>query len=181
MISNISLIEDKEALSSLLSFNKLTRSSSNVSASHMVISSTSASTSAFATLTLSSLSSDKTTSISSFPDSLVGETLKCRQESSNDVDKNAVAIIISDSWEKKNIIGHVPQNISKIWSMFLKVLNTSIEVQVVGNKLNRGRAYGLEIPVIYRFYGQEKLVNWLIKNIEAVKKELECKVPKCLK
>ena len=31
------------------------------------------------------------------------------------------------------------------------------------------------ILVIYRFYGQEKLVNWLIKKIEAVKKEVECK------
>ena len=41
--------------------------------------------------------------------------------------------------------------------------------------------YGLEIPVIYHFYGQEKLVNWLIKKIEAVKKELEYKVSKCLK
>ena len=40
---------------------------------------------------------------------------------------------------------------------------------------------GLAIPVIYRFYGQEKLVNWLIKKIEAIKKELECKVSKCLK
>ena len=28
---------------------------------------------------------------------------------------------------------------------------------------------------------QEKLVNWLIKKIEAVKKELEYKVSKCLK
>ena len=37
------------------------------------------------------------------------------------------------------------------------------------------------IPVIYCFYGQEKLVNWLIKKIEAVKKELECKVYKWLK
>ena len=34
---------------------------------------------------------------------------------------------------------------------------------------------------IYRFYGQEKLVDWLIKKIEAVKKKLECKVSKCLK
>ena len=41
--------------------------------------------------------------------------------------------------------------------------------------------YGLEIPVTYRFYGQEKLVNWLIKKIQAVNKELECKVSKCLK
>ena len=65
--------------------------------------------------------------------------------------------------------------------MFLKAPNTSFEVQVVGMRLNRWRGYGLEIPVIYRFYGQEKLVNWLIKKIETVKKEVECKVSKCLK
>ena len=67
--------------------------------------------------------------------------------------------------------------------MFLKVPNTSIEVQVVWKRLNRGGGYGLEIPVIYRFYDQEKLVNSLIKKIkeELVKKELEWKVPECLK
>ena len=81
----------------------------------------------------------------------------------------------------RGIVGHVSQNISKTCSMFLKVRNPSIEVQVVGKKLNCGVGYGLEIPVIYRFYGQEKLVNWLIKKIQAVKKELECKVSKCLK
>ena len=95
--------------------------------------------------------------------------------------KNAVAIIRSDSWEKETIVWHIPQNISKACSMFLKVLNTSIEFQVIGKRLNRGGGCGLEIPVIYHFYGQEKLVNWLIKKIEAVKKELEYKVSKCLK
>ena len=102
---------------------------------------------------------------------LVGESLKCRQEPSNEVDKNVVAIIRSGSWEKEG----------KTCSMFLKVPNTLLEFQVVGKRLNRGGAYGLAIPVIYRFYGQEKLVNWLIKKIEAIKKELECKVSKCLK
>ena len=65
--------------------------------------------------------------------------------------------------------------------MFLKVPNTSIEVEVVGKRLNRGGGYGLEISVIYRFYDQENLVNRLIKKIEAVKAELECKIYKCLK
>ena len=65
--------------------------------------------------------------------------------------------------------------------MFLKVPNSSIEVQVEGKRLNRVGGYGLEIPVIYRFYGQEKLVNWFIKKVETVKKELECKVSQCLK
>ena len=95
--------------------------------------------------------------------------------------KNVVAIIRSDSWEKETIVWHIPQNISKACSIFLKVPNTSIEFQVIGKRLNRGGGYGLEIPVIYHFYGQEKLVNWLIKKIEAVKKELEYKVSKCLK
>ena len=55
---------------------------------------------------------------------LVGEMLKYRQEPLNKMDKNAVAIIRSDSWEKETIVGHVPQNISKTCSMFLKVPNT---------------------------------------------------------
>ena len=46
---------------------------------------------------------------------LVGETMKCMQEPSNEVDKNDVAIIRSDSFHKT-------------CSMFLKVPNTSIEV-----------------------------------------------------
>ena len=63
----------------------------------------------------------------------------------------------------------------------MKVTNTSIEFQVVGKRLNHGGGYSLETPVIYRFYVQERLVNRLIKRIEVVEKELECKVSKCLK
>ena len=107
---------------------------------------------------------------------LAGETLKCRQEPSNEVEKNAVAIIRSDSWEKETIVWHIPQNISKACSMFLKVPNISIEFQVIEKRLNRRGSYRLEIPVIYRFNDQEKL-----EKIEAVKKELEYKVSKCLK
>ena len=104
-----------------------------------------------------------------------------------------VGRVISD-YEKRNDVNvmqnntvfptkYQDQQISKTITRtkFLKVPNTSIEVQVVGKRLNRGGGYGLEIPVIYRFYGQEKLVNRLIKKTEAVKKELECKLSKCLK
>ena len=79
------------------------------------------------------------------------------------------------------IVGHVPLKVSNFFSMFLKVPNTSIEVEVVGKRVNRGGGYGLEIPVIYRFDGPEKLVKWLIKKIEAVRKGLDHKVLKCLK
>ena len=112
---------------------------------------------------------------------LVGEMLKCMHEPSNEVDENAIAIIRTDSLRKKIIVGHMPQNISKICMLFLKVPNTSITAEVVGKRLNRGGGYGLEIPVMYRFHGPEKLINWLGKKIKAVKSDLYCKVVKCLK
>ena len=68
----------------------------------------------------------------------MGETLKRRQEPSNEVGKNAAAIIRSHPWEEKTIVGHVPQNISKTCLVFLKVPNTSVEVQVVVKRLNSG-------------------------------------------
>ena len=33
-----------------------------------------------------------------------------------------------------------------------------------------GGGYGLEIPVKYRLYGQEKILQWLPKKLETVKK-----------
>ena len=33
-----------------------------------------------------------------------------------------------------------------------------------------GGGYGLEIPVKYRLYGQEKILQWLTKKLETVKK-----------
>ena len=36
---------------------------------------------------------------------------------------------------------------------------TLIEVEVVAKRLNRGGGYRLEIPVKYRFNGQEKVVQ----------------------
>ena len=53
--------------------------------------------------------------------------------------------------------------------------------EVIGKRLNRGGGYGLEIPVIYHFHGQEKLVNWAVKKLEAVKNQLDCQKLKCLK
>ena len=55
---------------------------------------------------------------------LVGKILKCRHEPSNEVDENAIAIIRTDSLQKESVFGHVPQNISKLCILFLKVPNT---------------------------------------------------------
>ena len=45
--------------------------------------------------------------------------------------------------------------------------------------LNHGGDCGMEIPVKCRLYGQEKIVQWLTKKLEAVKKELQCKISEC--
>ena len=114
---------------------------------------------------------------------VIGEILKCKRKPTNEVDKHAVAIMCSDSLGKESVVGHIPHNISKVSSMFLTIPSTAIEVEVLGKRVNRGSGsgYGLEIPVKYRYYGQEKLIQWLAKKLEAVKKELECKISKCLK
>ena len=39
----------------------------------------------------------------------------------------------------------------------------------------------MEIPIKYRFYGQEKIVQWLTKKLETVKKKLRYKISECLK
>ena len=109
---------------------------------------------------------------------VIVEILKCKREPTNEVDKHAVAIMCSGSLGKESVVGHIPHNISKFSSMFLTIPSTAIEVEVLGKRVNRGSGYG---PVEYRYSGQEKLIQWLAKKLEAVKKELECKISKCLK
>ena len=52
--------------------------------------------------------------------------LHCKYEPDNIVDKNAVSIIRTYSIGKDSIVGHLPENISKLCTLFLKVLNTAI-------------------------------------------------------
>ena len=87
----------------------------------------------------------------------------------------------SDSLGKESVVGHIPHNISKFSSMFLTIPSAAIKVEVLGKRVNCGNGYGQEIPVKYRYYGQEKLIQRLAKKLEAVKKELECKIFKYLK
>ena len=42
-------------------------------------------------------------------------------------------------------------------------------------RLNHGGSYKLEIPVKYRLYDQEKIVQWLNKKLEKVKKSYNVK------
>ena len=44
---------------------------------------------------------------------------------------------------------------------------------LIGERINRGGAYGLEMPVSYHFYGHKKGVNWLKTRLEPIDKNPE--------
>ena len=78
-------------------------------------------------------------------------------------------------------MGHIPKNIGKNVSLFLTLPHCSMEVDILGKRVNRGSGYGLKIPVRYHFLGPAKAIDWSKNKLETVKKELECNVSKCLK
>ena len=104
---------------------------------------------------------------------LIGENLACRKEPDNPVDEKAIALIRIDSLGKETVVGHLPENISKLCFLFLKVPYTSIKAEVTGKRVNRGGGYGLEVPVIYYFTGPGKLVNWIKEKLNLCKQNLE--------
>ena len=89
-------------------------------------------------------------------EAVVGESLKCRKESTNEMDKTAVAVIRTNSNGEEVVIGHVPKNVSKFVFMFLSLPNCALKIFVTGKRINRGGGYGLEIPARFYFHGPEK-------------------------
>ena len=57
--------------------------------------------------------------------------------------------------------------------MSLTLPNMSAQAEVIGERINRGGGYGLEIPVLYHFNGHENGVNWFKNRLEAIRKNLE--------
>ena len=57
----------------------------------------------------------------------LGESLLYKKEPENPVDKNAIAIVRTDSIGKETVVGHLPENTVKFCFLFLKVPYTSIE------------------------------------------------------
>ena len=68
---------------------------------------------------------------------------------------------LSKWFSKRNLVWHMPCNISKFAYKFLKLPNSKLSCKVKGKRLNRGAGYGLEIPVIYAFNGHEKTFEWI--------------------
>ena len=91
----------------------------------------------------------------------VGETLRLTVEPTNSHDIYAVALIQDGRDRTVRVVGHVPRNVSRVISFFLKKGGHVGYCEVTGERTNRGAGLGLEIPGVYRFYGRQPYVNRL--------------------
>ena len=87
----------------------------------------------------------------------LGEILLLQREPTNAKDSLAVSVMKSNN----TIVGHVPANLSALFSHFLmRTCNKGI-VEVTGARINRGAGYGLEVRCIYRLYGPAAYIERL--------------------
>ena len=81
------------------------------------------------------------------------------------MDRNAVAVVKDDV-----MVGHIPFNLAPFISAFLSRNTNSGFAEVVGEKVNRGAGYGLEIPYMYTLYGPKPYIDKLkalVASLEA--------------
>ena len=86
----------------------------------------------------------------------IGDTLRLRIEPDNQHDRYAVAVLNEDT-----IVGHVPRSKSKVVHYFLRKTESVGFCEVTGGRVNRGVGFGVEVPCIYKFYGQKAYVQRL--------------------
>jgi hypothetical protein len=67
--------------------------------------------------------------------------------------------------ETVDVVGHIPKNMAPYVSKFLKRASNSASVTVKGKRINRGAGYGLEIPCVYTFRGDQFSLTWLRNKI----------------
>ena len=67
--------------------------------------------------------------------------------------------------EDDSIVGHVPAELSKIFNKFLSEYG-KIEAECIGNRFNKGRGNGLELPVDYRLVANARYLKKLLKELQ---------------
>ena len=77
-------------------------------------------------------------------------------------------------------MGHVPFNLAPLISAFLGRDTNSGFAKVVGEKVNRGAGYGLEIPCVYTLHGPKPHIEKL-KELVASKDWPRRRVLVCMK
>ena len=67
---------------------------------------------------------------------LFGESLRCRNDVENEHDVHAVAFEKENSNGQPKLIGHVSLLHSKVISTFLTLPNTSVQAQMIAERIN---------------------------------------------
>ena len=104
---------------------------------------------------------------------LLGECLFGKEEPSNGVDKNAVAVKRLSICGREGVVGHVPQNISKAVPLYFSLPHCYLEPEVTGKSLNSVGGYGIEILASFRFYGPEKATQQFKTILTKVEEQLK--------
>ena len=65
---------------------------------------------------------------------------------------------------------------SLMFKKFFSLPNHSISVCVKGKRINHVVGYGLEIPVEYIFYGNEKAIQWAKRALDGVDGNVKKKI-----
>ena len=80
------------------------------------------------------------------------------------MDRNAVEVM-----REGRVVGHVPFNLAPIISLFLRRSVNKAFARVIGEKVNRGAGYGLEIQCVYQFYGPKPYVDKIREVFHSLK------------
>ena len=112
---------------------------------------------------------------------LVGECLKSRKETLNEMDKTAVAVTRINSYSEEVVVGHVSKNMFKTVFMLLSLPHCALAIFLTGKRINRGGGYGLEIPANVYFYDPKKAINWLKNEIYKIEEKFKENVKHSLK
>lgn len=67
------------------------------------------------------------------------------------------------------LVGHVPHNLSTLFSHFLRRDVNKAFAEVTGGKVNRGGGYGLEVPCVYRLYGPKVYIAKMEELVSSLK------------
>ena len=108
------------------------------------------------------------------------ENLERRRKEKNEEDKFAIGVY-KNCFQKETSVGHMSRNLSKFVYKFLKLPNSKLSYKVKGKRFNRAAGYGLEIPVIYKFPGHEKVIERIKSKIQEFIKLEQSMKNGCLK
>ena len=63
------------------------------------------------------------------------------------------------------VVGHVPQTLSKVTSFFLRDNGNFVFCDVTGERLNCGVQLGVEVSCVYKYYGRQTHIDKLKKLV----------------